>query len=339
MGGARSSVRRGLDPGFGVLNVLGFRTAVEAGLLMIDHPDGVVTILPSMEKLAVRPFLLFWLAWVALRLFRGDRRATGRSAASRRAAVGMARYVVLLAVYAEHDDILAGNRAGRAGSVRVAVDHGRVSGARRLRRGSCGGLPAWAARTRAELADWRGFLGRGDGGALRAGGVGLDVRSTRCGKGRPNLDRRPVLRHLGADGTAARYRVVRRFPDVQLHVARRVAGEVVFRSMPTRRGPYDDELLSGYDVLILKTPEEPIPDAEIAAIDRFVRRGGGLLLVGDHTNLLGMGTHLNALSARHGIRFRYDSVSDGLTGGFVELPRPPDRPPSSVPCTSITWSS
>jgi hypothetical protein len=71
-------------------------------------------------------------------------------------------------------------------------------------------------------------------------------------------------------------------------------------------------------VLILKTPEEPFPDAEIDAIDRFVRRGGGLLLVGDHTNLLGMGTHLNALSARHGIRFRYDSVSDGLTGGFVD---------------------
>ena len=61
-----------------------------------------------------------------------------------------------------------------------------------------------------------------------------------------------------------------------------------------------------------------MPEAEVAAIDRFVRRGGGLLLVGDHTNLLGMGTHLNALSARYGIRFRYDSVSDGLTGGFVD---------------------
>ncbi len=86
--------------------------------------------------------------------------------------------------------------------------------------------------------------------------------------------------------------------------------------------PYDDELLSGYEVLILKTPEEPIPEAETAAIDRFVRRGGGLLLVGDHTNLLGMGTHLNALSARYGIRFRYDSVSDGLAGGFVECAQP-----------------
>ena len=86
--------------------------------------------------------------------------------------------------------------------------------------------------------------------------------------------------------------------------------------------PYDDDLLARYDVLIIKTPEEPIPDAESAAIDRFVRAGGGLLLVGDHTNLLGMGTHLNALCARYGIRFRYDSVSDGLTGGFVDYDGP-----------------
>ena len=86
--------------------------------------------------------------------------------------------------------------------------------------------------------------------------------------------------------------------------------------------PYDDELLSRYDVLIIKTPEEPIPDSEADAIDRFVRQGGGLLLVGDHTNLLGMGTHLNALCAKHGIRFRYDSVSDGPTGGFVDYVGP-----------------
>ncbi len=38
--------------------------------------------------------------------------------------------------------------------------------------------------------------------------------------------------------------------------------------------PYDDELLSRYDTLIFKTPEEPIPDAAAAAIDRFVRQVG-----------------------------------------------------------------
>ena len=102
--------------------------------------------------------------------------------------------------------------------------------------------------------------------------------------------------------------------------------------------PYDDDLLSQYDVLVIKTPEKPIPDREAEAIDRFVHRGGGLLLVGDHTNLLGMGTHLNALSARYGIRFRYDSVSDAVGGGFVNtLGR---RSAATLgPCTSINSSS
>ena len=50
------------------------------------------------------------------------------------------------------------------------------------------------------------------------------------------------------------------------------------------------------------TPEPAITWVEIpvgpaaAAIDRFVHNGGGLLLVGDHTNLLGMGTHHSLFS-------------------------------------------
>ncbi|MEW6744616.1 MAG: DUF4350 domain-containing protein [Planctomycetota bacterium] len=73
---------------------------------------------------------------------------------------------------------------------------------------------------------------------------------------------------------------------------------------------YGDTLLDSTDVLILKTPTRPIPDEERQAIQRFVERGGGLLVIGDHTNLLGMGTHLNRIVAPYGIRFRYDSVSD-----------------------------
>ena len=81
---------------------------------------------------------------------------------------------------------------------------------------------------------------------------------------------------------------------------------------------YTDEILSHYDILILKTPSQPISEIERQAIDRFVTAGGGLLLVGDHTNLLVSGTHLNTLCSRYGIRFRYDSVSDASTGGFVD---------------------
>ncbi len=58
----------------GLLNLVGYHAAAERGLLLIDHPEGLVTMVPSIEKLALGPFLLFWLAWVALRLMRGRRR-------------------------------------------------------------------------------------------------------------------------------------------------------------------------------------------------------------------------------------------------------------------------
>ena len=84
---------------------------------------------------------------------------------------------------------------------------------------------------------------------------------------------------------------------------------------------YEDSRLSAYDILLIKTPVRPIPEGEREAIIRFVEAGGGLLLVGDHTNLLGMGTHLNSLCVSHGIQFRYDSISNAA-GGFVEYQAP-----------------
>ena len=107
-------------------------------------------------------------------------------------------------------------------------------------------------------------------------------------EGRPDPGRRPVLRHLGADARQLDTEWYGDFPTYSFTSLAEWLGKWYAVDVNTSR-VYDDELLSGYDVLILKTPEEPIPDAEIAAIDRFVRRGGGLLLVGDHTNLLGHG--------------------------------------------------
>jgi hypothetical protein len=94
----------------GALNLLGYRATAERGLLLLDHPDGLVTIVPSMEKLAVRPLLLFGAAWVVLWLVRDSRRAAIAAVVGLAALllVGMLRYVALLVVYAEHDDILAG---------------------------------------------------------------------------------------------------------------------------------------------------------------------------------------------------------------------------------------
>ncbi|MDZ7289804.1 MAG: GldG family protein [candidate division KSB1 bacterium] len=71
-----------------------------------------------------------------------------------------------------------------------------------------------------------------------------------------------------------------------------------------------DTLLNKCDVLILKTPTEPFAKSEIDAIVNFVRQGGGLFLIGDHTNVFGITTNLNPLAQRFGLKFRYDFQSD-----------------------------
>ncbi|OPY51525.1 MAG: ABC-type uncharacterized transport system [Methanosaeta sp. PtaU1.Bin112] len=69
-----------------------------------------------------------------------------------------------------------------------------------------------------------------------------------------------------------------------------------------------DEILNNYDILIIKTPSAYQP-SEIEAIVRFVKNGGGLLLIGDHTNFAGTGSNLNQLSERFGIEFGFDAVN------------------------------
>lgn len=66
------------------------------GLLLLDPPDALVTIDPSMDKLAVRPLLLLGPVWLAIGMMRGSQRSS--SAAVGPAAiliVGMLRYVAL----------------------------------------------------------------------------------------------------------------------------------------------------------------------------------------------------------------------------------------------------
>jgi len=76
-------------------------------------------------------------------------------------------------------------------------------------------------------------------------------------------------------------------------------------------------MLDTTDILIIKTPTEPYSPEEIEAIVAFVRCGGGLLLIGDHTNLFGMSTYLNAIAENFGMRFRYDDTFDLATTGLT----------------------
>lgn len=69
-----------------------------------------------------------------------------------------------------------------------------------------------------------------------------------------------------------------------------------------------DETLQDVSVLILKTPTKPYSETAIQAIRRFIERGGGVWLIGDHTNIFGMNTYLNMIGEPLGIRFREDSA-------------------------------
>jgi len=84
----------------------------------------------------------------------------------------------------------------------------------------------------------------------------------------------------------------------------------------------DDAVLQDCDVLIVKVPTSRYDPEEIAAIERFVKRGGGLLLIGEHTNVFDTGTHLNDIAQRFGFRFRYDCLFD-IDAVFEQLWRPP----------------
>jgi hypothetical protein len=67
-----------------------------------------------------------------------------------------------------------------------------------------------------------------------------------------------------------------------------------------------DAALASCDVLVIKTPTARYVPREIDAIARFVRNGGSLLLIGDHTNVFNMNTYLNDIARRFGFAFRHD---------------------------------
>ena len=73
-------------------------------------------------------------------------------------------------------------------------------------------------------------------------------------------------------------------------------------------------LLQQYDILILKCPTSSYSNEEIMSIVQFVEKGGGLYLIGDHTDVFGMNTFLNQVSEEFGISFNMDATYELGTG-------------------------
>ncbi|MGA2034256.1 MAG: DUF4350 domain-containing protein [Thermoguttaceae bacterium] len=81
--------------------------------------------------------------------------------------------------------------------------------------------------------------------------------------------------------------------------------------------PVDDAALAQCDVLVLKIPTRPYSAAEIDAITRFVAGGGGLMMIGEHTDVFGSGTALNSVAEKLGFSFRFDCLF-GVDSVFEE---------------------
>jgi hypothetical protein len=74
--------------------------------------------------------------------------------------------------------------------------------------------------------------------------------------------------------------------------------------------PLDDKFLSQFDVVMLKLPSYPFQPFEVQALRRFVERGGGLWMIGDHTNVFGSTVYLNQVSRQFGVVYRTDCTWD-----------------------------
>lgn len=82
------------------------------------------------------------------------------------------------------------------------------------------------------------------------------------------------------------------------------------------------QTLANIDVLILKIPTQPYEPSEIQAIVDYVRRGGSLWVIGDHTNVFGSSSFFNPLLRHFGYGLKYVSTHDLETGNLTVYSKP-----------------
>ena len=70
----------------------------------------------------------------------------------------------------------------------------------------------------------------------------------------------------------------------------------------------DEDTVDEVDLIVVINPGTPFSDAEAQALYAFVRAGGGLLVLGDHTNIGGIMDAVNGLTAPLGLSLAFDSA-------------------------------
>ncbi len=83
-----------------------------------------------------------------------------------------------------------------------------------------------------------------------------------------------------------------------------------FYNMSRLTTAIDKTTLNNCDVLIVKVTTSRYTPDEVANIEDFVKQGGGLMLVGEHTSVFDSGTHINDIAKVFGFKFRYDCLFD-----------------------------
>ena len=86
--------------------------------------------------------------------------------------------------------------------------------------------------------------------------------------------------------------------------------------------PLEPRTLQDVDVLILKIPTQPYSPEAIEAVVQYVRNGGSLWVIGDHTNVFGSSSFFNPLLRRFGCSFNYNSTHDLKSGNMSFFKRP-----------------
>lgn len=74
-----------------------------------------------------------------------------------------------------------------------------------------------------------------------------------------------------------------------------------------KRGAITQADLESVDILLAINPQKQWTRDELNHVRAFVRRGGALLVLGDHTDIVGSLNSLNQLTSPYGIRFNFDS--------------------------------
>lgn len=80
----------------------------------------------------------------------------------------------------------------------------------------------------------------------------------------------------------------------------------------------DQKSLSNTQVLVICNLDRRLSETEIQAILDYVRKGGGLLVFGDHTDISGVMQNTNPLISHFGIRLRFDSAIPEIGPGWAD---------------------